>query len=161
VCITSEWASPREVGYREDFAFGIEKLWNLGIFGIKSHDNIKLFEMDFADPSQRPAKRRRFFEESSPEDNSFSQHEVEDEIHSSLVEDSIFVESQNDRESTAPSHKDINVLPLRSNEVENLSTGFDNDAFEAIIGEPVAPSVLRKLKEVSAGDTHRGKSGRG
>ena len=153
--------------YRETFVFGVQKkkIWNLASSGIEFQDcKSKLIEMDFADASPRPAKKRRFFEESSPEDSSPLPHGFEDTDERSSV---LTIDSITDRESrdiggpAAPIHKDINILPVRSNGTENTDVGFDNDAFEAIVGEPVAPSVLRKLKEVSAGDTRRGTSSRG
>jgi DNA repair protein RAD5 len=101
---------------------------------------------------ERPAKKRRFFvEDSSP-----------------IVDRTLHLESSLPDEidalpETFPDAKTIESISLTQKDDDEVSGtrdtgGFDAELFASVVGETIAPSVLRKLKAQCGDDIQKGNS---
>jgi DNA repair protein RAD5 len=112
--------------------------------------------MSFAHSEEPPAKKRRFFTENSEildsslaqepslldQIDAFSAHSPPVEYGSSPPKDLTGAGSQNGRVS-------------ENNSVQEAPPGFDQETFEAFVGDKVAADVMKRLREASGDDMER------
>ena len=103
--------------------------------------------MEGLEIEQRPAKKRRFFVEDSPEpDRTLSST-------ASPVNDALSTANTTPQE-TLLEHKSSQT-DLSVHDGKDVPTGFDKETFESFIGDKVAPLTFDKLREVSGDNMER------
>ncbi|KAG8631040.1 hypothetical protein KVT40_000180 [Elsinoe batatas] len=96
--------------------------------------------MSFAEPSDRPTKKRRFFVDDSPvQEHAFDQHRPTNDGTPSTTAD----EGRN-------GSRDINMGGIDEN-----TNVFDRDQIIAITGEQLSDATLKALEKASDGDVNR------
>ena len=110
--------------------------------------------MDGMDVDQRPAKKRRFFVENSPEPERTSSSTT------SPINDVDALSTAN----TTPqetllepnsSQTDLSIHNGTNGTGSDASTAFDKQTFESFVGDKVAPATFDKLREVSGDNMER------
>ncbi|PSK43009.1 DNA repair protein RAD5 [Elsinoe australis] len=97
--------------------------------------------MSFAEPSNRPTKKRRFFVDDSPvQEHAFDQQAPPTTSDTGTPTENGPVDSG---------------LDEQAGQQDEAPIGFDRDAFMAIIGERPSPDTLRALDNAAGGDMNR------
>jgi DNA repair protein RAD5 len=112
--------------------------------------------MNFADTEEPPAKKRRFFKESS--ENFDPQFDPEPTLLSEV--DALDVDSKfysDDRPNGSSKIDGIDGFPgySRLSPSGSRTEGFDLETFETFIGDKVAPQVIERLREASGDNLER------
>ena len=108
--------------------------------------------MNALDIDQRPAKKRRFFVEDSPEPERASSST------SSPLNDALSTANTTPQEillEPNPCQTDLDIRNGTNGAGLDASTGFDKETFESFVGERVAPATFNKLREVSGDNMER------
>ena len=108
--------------------------------------------MNTLDIDQRPAKKRRFFVEDSPEpERALS-------ATSSPLNDALSTANTTPQEillEPKSSQTDLDIHNGIDEAGSDPSTGFDKETFESFVGERVPPPTFNKLREVSGDNMER------
>ena len=104
------------------------------------------------DIDQRPAKKRRFFVEDSPEPERISS------TTASPLNDALSTANTTPQETLLEpnsSQTDLSIHNDRDGAAKDASIGFDKETFESFIGDKVTPATFDKLREVSGDNMER------
>lgn len=108
--------------------------------------------MDVLDIDQRPAKKRRFFVEDSPEP------ECTLSSTTSPLNDALSTANTTPQETLLEpksSQTDLSIHNSKDGTAADASMGFDKETFESFVGDKVTPTTLDKLREVSSNSLER------
>lgn len=108
--------------------------------------------MDGPDIEQRPAKKRRFFLEDSPEPERTLSSTA------SPLNDAFSTANTTPQETLLEpnsSQTDLSIHNGTSGKGSDASIGFDKETFESFVGDKVAPATFTKLREASGGEMER------
>ena len=104
------------------------------------------------DIDQRPAKKRRFFVEDSPEPERISSSTA------SPRNDALSTASTTPQETLLEpksSQTDISIHNSGDGVAKDASAGFEKETFESFVGDKVAPATFDRLREVSGDNMER------
>lgn len=93
----------------------------------------------YADASERPTKKRKFFVDDSPD-------KILDTTHTAASPTRAVVARSGDQENLQPEGLDTS---------KSVGDGFDADMFSAVIGEQLPVTTVSKLQQVSGGNLER------
>ncbi len=104
------------------------------------------------DIDQRPAKKRRFFVEDSPEPERTLFSTV------SPLNDALSTANTTPQETPIEpnsSQTDLSIHNSKDEATVDASNGFEKETFESFVGDKVAPATFNKLREVSGDNMER------
>lgn len=110
--------------------------------------------MDGLDVDQRPAKKRRFFVEDSPE----PERTLSSTTSPLNDVDALSTANATPQETLLEpnsSQTDLSIHSSTNGTGSHASTGFDKQTFDIFVGDKVAPATFDKLREVSGDDMER------
>lgn len=108
--------------------------------------------MEGLDIDQRPAKKRRFFVEDSPEP-ARTLSSTTSPLHDALS--TANTTPQETLPEPKSSQTDLSIHYGIDQTGSGASTGFDKQTFESFVGDQAAPAIFEKLREVSGNNIER------